>query len=80
MKATAILVVLTILGSLCQGKPVNKKKKPGKVNDKPKQGKITTHDIKKMIFLKFLTLTLIYPPRLFTVVYRLCLSFGSGNN
>lgn len=47
MKATAILVVLTILGSLCQGKPVDKKKKPGKVNDKPKQGKITTHDIKK---------------------------------
>lgn len=50
MKATAILVVLTILGSLCQGKPVNKKKKPGKVNDKPKQGKITTHDIKKNDF------------------------------
>ena len=57
MKATAILVVLTILGSLCQGKPVDKKKKPGKVNDKPKQGKITTHDIKKkMIFFKSLTL------------------------
>ena len=47
MKATVILVVLTILGSLCQGKPVNKKKKPGKVNDKPKQGKITTRDIYK---------------------------------
>ena len=55
MKATAILVVLTILGSLCQGKPVNKKKKPGKVNDKPKQGKIITHDIINMIFLESVT-------------------------
>ena len=55
MKATAILVVLTILGSLCQGKPVSKKKKPGKVNDKPKQGKTITHDIMNMIFLKPLT-------------------------
>ena len=54
MKATAILVVLTILGSLCQGKPVNKKKKPGKVNDKPKQGKTITHSIINMIFLKSL--------------------------
>lgn len=54
MKATAILVVLTILGSLCQGKPVNKRKKTAKVNDKPKQGKIITHDIIKMNFLKSL--------------------------
>ena len=39
MKATVIFVVLTILGSLCQAKPVGKKK-PAKVNDKPKQGRI----------------------------------------
>lgn len=56
MKATAIIVVLTILGSLCQGKPVNKKRKPGKVNDKPKQGKAITHHIINMIFLKLLTI------------------------
>ena len=56
MKATAILVVLTILGSLCQGKPVSKKRKPGKVNDKPKQGKIITRGIVlKITFLKSLT-------------------------
>lgn len=42
MKATVIFVVLTILGSLCHGKPVGKKKKPVKVNDKPKQGKRIT--------------------------------------
>jgi len=36
MKAAIIFAVLTILGSLCQGKPVDKKKK---LRDKPKQGK-----------------------------------------
>lgn len=38
MKSTVVFVVLTILGSLCQGKPVNRKK-AAKLKDKPKQGK-----------------------------------------
>ena len=37
MKAALVLAVLTILGSLSQGKPVDKKKK---LKDKPKQGKV----------------------------------------
>lgn len=58
MKATAVFVVLTILGSLCHGKPVDKKKKPVKVNDKPKQGKMITQyfEITKINFLKWLDL------------------------
>ena len=54
MKATVIFVVLTILGSLCQGKPVNKKKRPVKLKDKPLKGKeiIIIYDITKMNFSK----------------------------
>lgn len=37
MKSTVIFVVLTILGSLCQGKPVDKKK-AAKLKDKPQKG------------------------------------------
>lgn len=41
MKTAIIFTLLTILGSLCQGKPVDKKKK---LKDQPKQGKISILD------------------------------------
>ena len=37
MKSTVVFVLLTILGSLCQGKPVGKKK-AAKLKDKPQKG------------------------------------------
>lgn len=37
MKVVVIFAILTILGSLCQGKPVDKKKK---LKDKPTKGKM----------------------------------------
>ena len=37
MKVAVIFAIITILGSLCQGKPVDKKKK---LKDKPTRGKM----------------------------------------
>lgn len=41
MKTAIIFTLLTILGSLCQGKPVDKKKK---LKDQSKQGEISILD------------------------------------
>ena len=49
MKTAIIFTLLTILGSLCQGKPVDKKKK---LKDQSKQGKISILDLQLKVGIK----------------------------